>query len=112
MGEFWENLAGLPIPLGTIVINRRIPEDIALKVNRILRRSIEFAIDDSLASHDFVASNAREMDPAVMNNHIKLFVNNFSIHLGSDGRRALKELFRIASEKGITPGVPGNIFLT
>jgi 1,4-dihydroxy-6-naphthoate synthase len=112
MGEFWENLTGLPIPLGVIVINRRIPEDIALKVNRILRRSIEFATDDSLASHDFVASNAREMDPAVMNNHIKLFVNNFSLHLGSDGRRALKELFRIACEKGITPEVPDDIFLT
>jgi 1,4-dihydroxy-6-naphthoate synthase len=112
MGEMWEHLTGLPIPLGTIVINRRIPEDIALKFNRILRRSIEFAVNDSRASFDFVASYAREMDPAVMNNHIKLFVNDFSINLGSDGRRALTELFRIAHEKGITPEVPDTIFLT
>jgi 1,4-dihydroxy-6-naphthoate synthase len=112
MGEIWESLTGLPIPLGTIVINRRIPEDVALKVNRILRRSIEFAIDNSMASHDFVSSNAREMDATVMNNHIKLFVNDFSLNLGSDGRRALKELFRIANEKGIIPVVPNNIFLT
>jgi 1,4-dihydroxy-6-naphthoate synthase len=112
LGEFWESLTGLPIPLGMIVINRRIPEDIALKVNRILRRSIEFAIDDSMASRDFVTSNAQEMDATVMNNHIKLFVNNFSLNLGSDGRKALKELFRISHETGITPEVPDNIFLT
>jgi len=112
MGEVWENLTGLPVPLGMIVINRRIPEYIALKVNRILRRSIEFAIGDSMASRDFVASNARDIDTAVMNNHIKLFVNDFSLNLGSVGRKALKELFTIASDKGITPEVPDNIFLT
>jgi 1,4-dihydroxy-6-naphthoate synthase len=112
MGEFWENLTGLPIPLGTIVIKRRIPQDIALKVNRILRRSIEYAVDNSSASHDFVASNAKEMDPEVMNNHIKLFVNNFSVSLGPDGKRALTELFRIAHEKGTIPKIPDTIFLT
>lgn len=112
MGEIWENFTGLPIPLGTIVINRRVPEDIALKVNRILRRSIEFAARDSHASYDFVASNAKEMDVAVMNSHIKLFVNDFSLNLGPEGRRALNELFRIAHEKRIIPEVPATIFLT
>ena len=56
MGEYWEKLTGLPIPLGAIVINRNIPEDIALKVNRILRRSLEYAYKDSFASYDFVVS--------------------------------------------------------
>ncbi len=112
MGEIWENMTGLPIPLGTIVINRRVPEDIALKFNRILHRSIEFAVRDSMASYDFVASNAKEMDSAVMNSHIKLFVNDFSLNLGPEGRRALTELFKIAHEKSVTPAVPDNIFLT
>jgi 1,4-dihydroxy-6-naphthoate synthase len=112
MGEYWEKMTDLPVPLGVIIINRRIPSDIALKFNRILRRSIEFAQENSLASYDFVASNAREMDSSVMNSHIKLFVNEFSIHLGTEGRKALSELFRIAHEKGITPEVPDTIFLT
>jgi 1,4-dihydroxy-6-naphthoate synthase len=112
MGEFWDRLTGLPIPLGIIVINRRIPFDIALKFSRILRRSIEFAGENSMASYDFVSSNAREMDSMVINWHIKLFVNDFSLSLGSDGRKALRELFRIAHEKGVTPSVPDNIFLT
>lgn len=112
MGEFWEKLTGLPVPLGTIVIHRSIPENIALKFNRILRRSVEYAKADSMASYDFVASHAKEMESEVMNSHIDLFVNDFSISLGSDGKRAISELFRISCEKGIIPAVPDRIFLT
>jgi 1,4-dihydroxy-6-naphthoate synthase len=112
MGEFWETLTVLPIPLGAIVIKRTIPEDIAMKVNRVVRRSLEYAYKDSFASYDFVSGNAREMDSTVMNNHIKLFVNEFTINLGSKGREAIVELFRIAMEKGVIPALPERIFLT
>jgi 1,4-dihydroxy-6-naphthoate synthase len=112
LGEFWEQLTGLPIPLGAIVINRNIPEDIALKVNRILRRSLEYAYKDSFASYDFVAGNAKEMDSTVMNNHIKLFVNEFSLDLGEKGKEAINRLFGIAGAKGVIPLLPERIFLT
>jgi 1,4-dihydroxy-6-naphthoate synthase len=112
MGEYWENMTGLPIPLGTIVISRRIPNEIALKVNRVLRRSIEHAYEDSSASYDFVAANAKEMESRVMNNHIKLFVNEYTLQLGNRGRKAINELFRIAYEKKVIPSIPENIFLT
>jgi 1,4-dihydroxy-6-naphthoate synthase len=112
MGEFWETLTGLPIPLGAIVIKRTVPEEIAMKVNRVVRRSLEYAYKDSFASYDFVSGNAREMDSTVMNNHIKLFVNEFTINLGSRGREAIVELFRIAREKGVIPALPERIFLT
>ena len=111
MGEYWENMTGLPIPLGTIVINRRIPNEIALKVNRVLHRSIEHAYEDSSASYDFVAANAKEMESRVMNNHIKLFVNEYTLQLGNRGRKAINELFRIAYEKKVIPSIPENIFL-
>jgi len=112
MGEYWENLTGLPIPLGAIVINRKIPDDIALKVNRVVRRSLEYAYKDSFASYDFVSGNAREMESTVMNNHIKLFVNEFTLNLGKKGREAIIELFRIAGEQGVIPSLPERIFLT
>jgi 1,4-dihydroxy-6-naphthoate synthase len=112
MGEFWEGLTGLPIPLGAIVIKRDIPEDIALKVNRIIRRSLDYAYRDSFASYDFVAGNAKEMDSTVMNNHIKLYVNEYSLDLGSKGKEAIKKLFSIASEKEVIPQMPSVIFLT
>lgn len=112
MGEYWEKLTGLPIPLGTIVINRRIPTEMALKVNRIINRSLEYAYNDSLASYDFILSNAQEMESTVMNKHIKLFVNKFTSNLGRDGKKAISELYRIAREKMIVPELPEEIFLT
>lgn len=112
MGEYWESLTGLPVPLGAIVIRRDIPEDIAQKVNRVVRRSLEYAYKDSFASFDFVSGNAREMDSTVMNNHIKLFVNEYTLNLGDKGREAIVELFRIAVEKGVIPLLPERIFLT
>lgn len=112
MGEYWEKLTGLPIPLGAIVVHRRIPADIALKVNRIIRRSLEYAFRDAIYAYDFVKENASDMDSNVMNNHIKLYVNSFSLELGKDGKRAINELYRIAGERGIIPDLPEQIFLT
>jgi 1,4-dihydroxy-6-naphthoate synthase len=112
MGEYWEKLTNMPIPLGTIVINRSVPEEIALKVNRILRRSLEYAYKDSIASFDFVVNNAQEMDRNVMNNHIKLFVNEFTMQLGKEGREAIEKLFSVAGEMKVIPEIPQRIFLT
>ncbi|MFH0841087.1 MAG: 1,4-dihydroxy-6-naphthoate synthase [Bacteroidota bacterium] len=112
LGEQWEKLTYLPIPLGTIAINRRIPEETALKVNRIIHRSLEHAYHDSLASYDFIRANAQEMDSTVMNKHIKLFVNKYTSNLGREGKRAISELLRLARGKMEIPNLPENIFLT
>jgi 1,4-dihydroxy-6-naphthoate synthase len=112
LGEYWEKLTGLPIPLGSIVINRKIPYDVAQKVNRIVRKSLEYAYKDSFASYDFVSGNAKEMDSTVMNNHIKLFVNEFTLNLGRKGKEAINTLFRIAAEKKVIPALPERIFLS
>jgi len=112
MGEYWEALTGMPIPLGAIVINRSIPDDIALKVNRILKGSLDYAYRDSSSTYDFVARNAREMDSDVMNSHIKLYVNEYTSDLGSEGRMAIEKLFRIAGDSGVIPKMPVRIFLT
>ena len=112
MGEYWEKLTNLPIPLGTVVINRSVPENVALKVNRILRRSLDYAYRDSQASYEFVVRNAQEMDRTVMNNHIKLFVNEFTMKLGSEGRTAIERLFSVARGVNVIPELPQRIFLT
>ena len=111
MGEFWEKLTGLPVPLGFIVINRRIPGDIALKFNRVLRRSIEYARKHSSQQQEFVTSNAREIEKSVISRHIDLYVNDFTLTLGPVGRKAVSELYRIAAEKGVIPELPESIFL-
>lgn len=112
MGEYWENLTGMPAPLGTIVVKRDLPEEIMMKVNRVVRRSLEYAYNDSSASYNFVSSNAKEMDSSVMNRHIKLFVNEFTMDLGKKGKTAVNELFRLAKNRNIIPALPKRIFLT
>lgn len=111
MGEYWEKLTKMPIPLGTIVIRRSVPEDVALKVNRIIRRSLEYAWQDSMASYDFVTRNAREMNSSVMNSHIKLYVNEFTMQLGQEGKKAVEKLFEVAKAAGVIPDLPERIFL-
>jgi 1,4-dihydroxy-6-naphthoate synthase len=112
MGEFWEKLTNMPIPLGAIVINRSVPLEIALKVNRILKRSLQYAYKDSIASFDFVVGNAQEMDRNVMNSHIKLFVNDFTMNLGNEGRAAINKLYSLAQELNVIAEMPQRIFLT
>ncbi len=112
LGEYWEKMTNLPIPLGAIVVNRSVPKEIALKVNRILKSSLEYAYQDSISTFDFVVGNAQEMDKNVMNSHIKLFVNDFTLNLGEEGHAAVEKFFSIASERNIIPALPEQIFLT
>ncbi len=112
LGEYWEKLTNLPVPLGTIVINRRIPAATAMKVNRIIRRSLDYAYRDPGASYDFIRENAKDMESQVVNNHIKLFVNNYTLNLGTEGKNAISELFRVAGGKKILPEMPEEIFIT
>lgn len=111
MGEYWGRLTGLPVPLGAIVIRRSIDREVAIKVSRVLRRSIDYAYSDALASYNFVVTNAKEMDSDVMNSHIRLYVNEFTLSLGEEGRSAISKLYSIAVERGVIPKLPERIFL-
>ncbi len=112
LGEHWEKLTSLPVPLGTIVIKRNIPSETGLKVNRIIRRSLEHAYDNPEASVDFIMSNAHDLDKKVVDSHIRLYVNNYTLDLGKGGKEAISNLFRIAREKTVIPEIPGKIFVT
>ncbi len=110
-GERWEELTGLPIPLGGIVVNRAVDEATAAKVDRAVRRSIEYARASPGESADFIRKNARETDAAVTSEHIELFVNSFTLSLGQEGKAAIERLFSVALEKGVIEPLPDRIFL-
>lgn len=105
LGEFWESTTGSPIPLGGIVIKRSLPEEIKQTVNRVLRRSVEYAFANPEASMPFVRDHAQEMEEAVMKQHIALYVNEFSIDLGATGKSAVELLFRRAQELALVPAI-------
>ena len=103
LGEYWEGTTGMPIPLGGIAIRRALPAEIRQTVGRVLRRSVEFALDHPRQTLDYVRCHAQEMDEAVMFQHIHLYVNEYTRELGSRGRAAVQLLFDRAREKGLIP---------
>jgi 1,4-dihydroxy-6-naphthoate synthase len=111
LGEFWEESTGLPIPLGGIVVKRSLPEEIQRKVNRVLERSVRFALENPGQTGDFVKAYAQEMSEEVMYSHINLYVNDFTVNLGGEGRTAIGRLFDVARAKGIIPFYEEKIFL-
>ena len=110
-GEYWEKMTGMPVPLGGIVVHRSVNEDIAAKVSRSIRRSIGYAWADQSASVDFIRRNAREIDSAVTREHISLYVNDFSLSLGKDGKAAIERLYSVARERKVIGAMPDRIFL-
>jgi 1,4-dihydroxy-6-naphthoate synthase len=111
LGEYWEEETGAPIPLGGIVIKRSLPDEMKQRVNRVLRRSVEYALEHRTASLEYVREHAQEMSEDVMYKHIDLYVNDYSVDLGAEGRRAVQLLFERAAATGIIPSAASNLFL-
>jgi 1,4-dihydroxy-6-naphthoate synthase len=111
LGEYWEETTRAPIPLGGIVIKRSLPDDVKQRVNRVLRRSVEYAFAHRTASVDYVRAHAQEMSEDVMYRHIDLYVNEYSVDLGAEGRRAVELLFEKAAATGIIPPANSALFL-
>lgn len=95
LGEYWQETLDLPIPLGGIVINRKFSKEICCKINRVLKRSIQYAFSNPHSSSTYVALHAQEMDEEMISNHIKLYVNDFSLSLKKEGREAVRKIFTL-----------------
>src|SRR5258706_4831984 len=111
LGELWEKETGQPIPLGGIAVRRNLPDETKEKINRVVRRSVEFAMANPGSSYDYVKQHAQEMDEEVRKKHIALYVNGHSVDLGTGGRKAIEIFFDKALQFGIIHSIPGNIFL-
>ncbi len=101
LGEYWESLIHAPIPLGGIVIKRSFDSEFQQKINRLIKKSVEYAFANPESSKTYVKAHAQEMNEEVMQKHINLYVNNFSIDLGELGTNAIKLMFNKAYEIGL-----------
>jgi 1,4-dihydroxy-6-naphthoate synthase len=103
LGELWEQRTQLPIPLGGIVVHRSLPLETQQKINRVLRRSVEFALANPAQTMDYVSLHAQEMQPEVMMAHINLYVNQYSVDLGETGKAAIQRMFAEARKLAVIP---------
>jgi 1,4-dihydroxy-6-naphthoate synthase len=111
LGEYWEGTYRLPIPLGGIVAKRSLGEKRIRQISQILSKSVQYAFDFPAQSAAFVQEHAQEMKPEVLNQHISLYVNQYSISLGETGRAAVNKLFDVATAKGVIKGSDLPIFI-
>ncbi|WP_411101540.1 1,4-dihydroxy-6-naphthoate synthase [Streptomyces sp. cmx-4-9] len=108
MGEHWESTTGLPIPLGAIIAKRSLGTERLRALAAAARTSVRMAWADPEASRPYVRAHAQELDPAVADQHIGLYVNEFTADLGEDGYAAVRGLLTRAAAEGLVPAIaPG-----
>lgn len=112
LGEWWEGETGLPIPLGGIAARTSLGEDVLFGIDHAVRASLVFARANPALTCEYIKKYAGEMDDQVCKNHINLYVNDFSDHLGKEGLEAIRELFRRGRGKGIIPDLPLSVIGT
>jgi 1,4-dihydroxy-6-naphthoate synthase len=103
MGQWWRELTGLPLPLGGNAIRRSLGGDVQLITTNALRDSIQHALDHREAALEYAMQFARDLDPAMANQFVGMYVNERTINYGDDGREAIRKLLDMGYERGIIP---------
>lgn len=95
LGEYWEKQTGVPIPLGGIAARRDLPAGTAAQVATLIRQSLQYAFDRYPDVSSYVKAHAQAMEEQVMRQHIDLYVNSYSLDLGTEGRNAINTLHEV-----------------
>jgi 1,4-dihydroxy-6-naphthoate synthase len=103
MGQWWRELTGLPLPLGGNAIRRSLGHDVQLTTTNALRDSIQHALDHREAALEYAMQFARDLDPAMANQFVGMYVNERTINYGDDGREAIRKLLDMGYERGVIP---------
>ena len=112
LGEYWETKMNAPIPLGGIAIKRTIEPAQAKRINKLIRKSLDYAFAHYPFITDYVKEHSQEMSEDVMRKHIELYVNNYSLELGNDGRKAIEILHSVYNKNnGTKEAEVNNLFL-
>ena len=102
LGAWWEAETGLPLPLGAILVRRDLPRETQWALNEAVRASLEYAYAHPQEPKGYIRQHALEMSDDVMQAHIDLYVNDFSLDVAAEGERAVRELHRRAVDVGVT----------
>ena len=106
MGKEWERETGLPLPLGINVMRRDLGEDVHRQLSQALRDSIDYAYANVDEAIEYAMRYGRGIDKETCRRFVLMYVNDYTMRLGDDGRAALERLFRMAHAKGLIPDIP------
>ena len=105
LGAFWEEFSGAAIPLGAIAIKRNLDDKVKKDIDGLIKKSVAFALAHPELSMPYTRQHAQNMDENVMEQHIALYVNKYSVDLGEEGKRAVRLLLDTASKKQLIPAI-------
>lgn len=111
LGNYWESTTGFPIPLGGIIIKRSLGKEIAREINELIRQSVIYSMDRLPNISDFVRNHAMEMEESVMRAHIDLYVNDYSVDIGTSGEKAIEKFIQVHSEMNKIPVPEVEVFI-
>ncbi len=111
LGEWWGKEMDSPVPLGGIAIDRDIDDEVKKDVERAIRESIEYGYRNPEVSRDYILRHAQEMEQDVIQRHIDLYVNDYSIEMDRVGQKAVTQMLAMAEENGFIPESSKSIFL-
>ncbi len=106
LGEEWGKSSGLPIPLGLDVLHRRLGDDAHARITEAFRASVQYAIDHEDEAIDYALPFGRGIDADTCRRFVRMYVNQDTLHMGSEGRDALELLYQQAYDKGLISQVP------
>ncbi|MEP7170540.1 MAG: 1,4-dihydroxy-6-naphthoate synthase [Bacteroidota bacterium] len=112
MGEVWEQNTNALLPLGCIAIKKDFDTIIQNKIDMLINKSIRFAFQYPEKVMDYVRAHSQVMDDKVMQQHIDLYVNEFSLALGIEGKEAIQLLLKKGNTAGLLPGISKEIFVS
>jgi 1,4-dihydroxy-6-naphthoate synthase len=111
MGELWEENFHSAIPLGCIAVRRGLPEIEKKIIEEAIFESVSYAFENPHASRQYVQQHSQELSEEVQQQHIRLYVNDFSIDLGKEGQEAIRKLFTEGQKAGLLPPLTEPVFL-
>ena len=106
MGERWKRETSLPLPLGINVMRRDLGEAVHRRLSQALRDSIDYAYEHVDEAIEYAMRYGRGIDKETCRRFVLMYVNDFTLALGKEGRAAVDRLFSMAHDKGLIPEVP------
>ena len=111
LGRWWSEQFGLPLPLGGNAVRYEFPDSLRQEITRMLRESIQYALDHRQEAMAYALSFARGMDTSLADRYVGMYVNHYTLDYGPQGRRAIEKLLQLGVEKGIiAPRTPAGTF--
>ncbi len=110
LGQWWEQETGMLIPLGGILVRKDLGRPLITRIDGMLKKSIEYAFSHRDETRSYIRKHAQEIEDEVMEQHISLYVNDYSLDIGDKGEEAVMELLRRAETRGIINRTAGPLF--